>query len=86
MNKMTKSMPGFSNIGLLSFPMTTKRLKMDTIGFAASGSVLTNLATFAATAGDLTTWNFVGMAPLYSREHIQKIAIDTLGILEAHAN
>jgi len=86
LNKMTKSMPGFSNIGLLSFPMSTKRLQMDSIGFAASGSVMTNLATFAATAGNLTTWNFVGMAPLYSRKHIQKIAMDSVGILEAQAD
>ncbi len=86
LNKMTKSMPGFSNIGRLSFPMSTKRLKMDSIGFAASGSVLTDFTTFAATAGDLTTWNFIGMAPLFTRKHIQKIAMDALGILEAQAN
>ena len=86
LNKMTKSMPGFSNIGRLSFPMSAKRLRMDSIGFAASGSVMTNLATFAATAGDLTTWNFVGMAPLYTRKHIRKIAEDTLGILKAQVN
>lgn len=86
LNKMTKSMPGFSNIGRLSFLMSTKRLQIDSIGFAASGSVMTNLATFAATAGDLTTWNFVGMAPLYTRKHIQKIARDSLDILEAQAN
>jgi Condensation domain len=85
LNKMTKSMPGFSNIGRLSFPMSTKWLQMDSIGFAASGSVLTDFTTFAATAGDLTTWNFVGMAPIYTRDHIRRIARDALGILEKQA-
>lgn len=86
LNKMTKAMPGFSNIGRLSFPLSTKQLQMNSIGFAASGSVLTNLATFAATAGDVTTWNFVGMDPIYNHKHIIKIARDAVKILEKHAN
>lgn len=65
--------------------MTKARLQMDLIGFAASGSVLTDFTTFAATAGGLTTWNFVGMAPVYSRRHIREIALDALHILRANA-
>ena len=73
---------GFSNIGRVPIEEVMDPFKIESLGFAASGSTFSPFVTFGATIESLTTWNFVGMEPLMGREHTQRIADLAVKILK----
>jgi hypothetical protein len=70
-----------SNIGKVEIETIQEPFKIASLGFAASGSGISPLISFAATIERQSTWNFVGMEPLVSREHTQRIADRAMQIL-----
>lgn len=71
----------FSNIGKVDIETVQGPFNIETLGFAASGSSLSPLLGFAATIKNRSTWNFVGMEPMLSREHTQRIAAKAMELL-----
>ena len=70
-----------SNIGALDIEHHYAPLSIKRIGFAASFSATATLGLHTSTLNGCMVCNFVGMAPLYSREHIESIADRVIGIL-----
>jgi Phthiocerol/phthiodiolone dimycocerosyl transferase C-terminus/Condensation domain len=81
-SKLSAGGMGFSNIGRVSIEAVKGPFKIESLGFAASGSTFSPFVTFGATIESLTTWNFVGMEPLMGREHTRKIADLAVKILK----
>jgi hypothetical protein len=73
---------GFSNIGRVPIEAVKGPFKIESLGFAASGSTFSPFVSFGATIESLTTWNFVGMEPLMDRKHTQRIADMAVKILK----
>jgi len=73
---------GFSNIGRVPIESVKGPFKIESLGFAASGSTFSPFVSFGATIESLTTWNFVGMEPLMGRKHTQRIADLAVKILK----
>lgn len=71
----------FSNIGRVEIEAEYGSFTVESLGFAASGSGLCVLVPFVATIERQTTWNFVGMEPLISRAHTERIADKAVEIL-----
>ncbi len=71
----------FSNIGRVDIAADHDSFVVESLGFAASASGLAVLVPFVATTDTVTTWNFVGMEPLISREHTARIADKACKIL-----
>jgi len=72
-----------SNIGRVPLEDLPGPFIIEDLGFAASLSCLSPLAAFAATTERRSTWNFVGMEPLLTKAHTEKIADSALKILSA---
>ncbi len=72
----------FSNIGKVDIEGVQGPFIIQDLGFAASLSFLSRLGSFAATIKRRSTWNFVGMDPLLTREHTRQIADTALEILK----
>jgi len=72
---------GFTNIGNLAIDSNQNSFFIENIGFAASGSAMCPFIIFASTIDNRMTWNFIGMNPLFTREHIQKIGDDAMNVL-----
>ncbi len=70
-----------SNIGRVGIDSQYDDFAIANIGFAASFPIPTRLGLFAASISDVITLNFVGMEPLYSREHIERLADSAIEIL-----
>jgi len=70
-----------SNIGKVEIETIQEPFKIESLGFAASGSGLSPLISFAATIERQSTWNFVGMEPLLSKSHTERIADSAMEIL-----
>ena len=70
-----------SNIGALEIEHHYAPLSIKRIGFAASFSATATLGLHVSTLNNCMVCNFVGMAPLYSREHTESIADKVVGIL-----
>lgn len=68
-----------SNLGNVSIPVVHGKFKIETIGFAAPTP--SSFGSFAVTLDDLMTWNFVGMEPICSKEHLVRLADRTEQIL-----
>ncbi|MBW1704036.1 MAG: hypothetical protein JRJ86_02590 [Deltaproteobacteria bacterium] len=81
-SKLSAGGMGFSNIGRVPIEAVKGPFKIESLGFAASGSTFSPFVTFGATIESLTTWNFVGMEPLMGREHSQRIADLAVKILK----
>jgi Condensation domain len=73
---------GFSNIGRVPIESVKGPFKIESLGFAASGSTFSPFVSFGATIESRTTWNFVGMEPLMGRDHTQRIADLAVKILK----
>lgn len=71
-----------SNIGRVAIESVKGAFKIESLGFAASGSTFSPFVSFGATIESLTTWNFVGMEPLMGRKHTQRIADLAVKILK----
>jgi NRPS condensation-like uncharacterized protein len=71
----------FSNIGIVDIENHLGPFIIKSLGFAASPSCLSPLIACAATIKNKSTWNFVGMEPLLSEEHIKKIAAKAVEVL-----
>ncbi len=71
----------FSNIGKVDIDNLHGPFTIEALGFAASLSCLSPLAAFAATIQSQSTWNFVGMEPLLTKAHTEKIAAKALEVL-----
>jgi len=71
----------FSNIGKVEIENHQGPFTIEDLGFAASLSSFSNFAAFAATIKRQSTWNFVGMEPLFKKEHTERIAVNALEIL-----
>jgi len=81
-SKLSAGGMGFSNIGRVPIEEVKGPFRIESLGFAASGSAFSPFVSFGATVESLTTWNFVGMEPLMGREHTQRIADLAVKILE----
>ncbi len=73
---------GFTNIGRLDLETAYGGLRLESMGFAASGSALCPFICFASTINGRMSLNFMGMEPLYAREHTRRIAEQALDVLE----
>lgn len=73
----------FSNIGKVDIENHLGPFTIEDLGFAASLSSFSHFAAFAATIRRKSTWNFVGMEPLFTKAHIERIATKALEILTA---
>jgi len=71
----------FSNIGKVDIENHQGPFTIEDLGFAASLSSLSPLAAFAATINRQSTWNFVGMEPLLTKEHTKRIAAKAFEVL-----
>jgi len=71
----------FSNIGKVDIENHQGPFTIEDLGFAASLSSFSHFAAFAATIRRQSTWNFVGMEPLFKKEHTERIAANALEIL-----
>ncbi|MBW2615522.1 MAG: hypothetical protein JRD02_05050 [Deltaproteobacteria bacterium] len=71
----------FSNIGKVDIENHQGPFTIEALGFAASPSSLSPLAAFAATINRQSTWNFVGMEPLLTKEHTKRIAAKAFEVL-----
>ena len=71
----------FSNIGKVDIENHQGPFTIEDLGFAASLSSFSHFAAFAATIRRQSTWNFVGMEPLFKKEHTQRIAAKAVEIL-----
>ena len=71
----------FSNIGKVDIENHHGPFTIEDLGFIASLSSLGTLAAFAATINRQSTWNFVGMEPQLTKEHIEKIAAKAIKVL-----
>jgi hypothetical protein len=72
---------GFSNIGKVAIENHHGPFTIEALGFAASLSSIGTLSAFAATINRQSTWNFVGMEPLLTKEHTKKIATKAFEVL-----
>lgn len=70
-----------SNIGALEIKHHYEPLSINRIGFAGSFSATAAIGLYVATLNNHMVCNFIGMAPLYSRKHIESIADKVIGIL-----
>ena len=73
----------FSNIGKVDIENHQGPFTIENLGFAASISSFSHFAAYAATIRRKSTWNFIGMEPLFKKEHTQRIAAKALEILTA---
>jgi hypothetical protein len=64
----------FSNIGIVDIENQQGPFTIEDLGFAASLSSFSHLAAFATTIRRQSTLNFVGMEPLFKKEHTERIA------------
>lgn len=71
----------FSNIGVVDIDHQLGPFTIESLGFFASPSSLSSMIACAATIKNKSTWNFVGMEPLLSREHTQRIASKAMEVL-----
>jgi hypothetical protein len=71
----------FSNVGKVDIEKHQGPFTIEDLGFAASLSSFSPLAAFAATIRHQSTWNFVGMEPLFKKEHTERIAAKALEVL-----
>jgi NRPS condensation-like uncharacterized protein len=71
----------FSNIGKVDIETVQGPFNIESLGFAASGSGISPFVTFASTIEKESTWNFMGMEPLISKEHTERIAANAIEIL-----
>ena len=71
----------FSNIGKVDIENHHGPFTIEDLGFIASLSSLGTLAAFAATINRQSTWNFVGMEPQLTKEHIERIAAKAVNVL-----
>jgi NRPS condensation-like uncharacterized protein len=71
----------FSNIGKADIENHQGPFTIEDLGFAASLSSFSHFAAFAATIRRQSTWNFVGMEPLFKKEHTERIAAKALEVL-----
>jgi NRPS condensation-like uncharacterized protein len=71
----------FSNIGKVDIENCLGPFTIENLGFAASPSSLSPMIVCATTIKNRSTWNFVGMEPLLSKEHLEKIADKAMEIL-----
>jgi len=71
----------FSNIGKVDIENHQGPFTIEDLGFAASLSSFSHMAAFAATIRRQSTWNFVGMEPLFKKEHTERIAAKALEVL-----
>ena len=63
-----------SNIGVVDIETHQGPFTIESLGFAASGAGLSPLIGFAATVERESTYNLVGMEPLISRDHTERLA------------
>ncbi len=70
-----------SNIGKVEIETFQESFKLESLGFAASGSGISPLISFAATIDQQSTWNFMGMEPVLSKSHTERIAASAVQIL-----
>ena len=71
----------FSNIGIMDIENHQGPFTIESLGFAASLSNFSSLGAFAATIKRKSTWNFVGMEPLLTKEHTKRIAAKAFEML-----
>jgi hypothetical protein len=71
----------FSNIGRVGIENHQGPFTIEDLGFAASMSSLSPLAAFAATIRRRSTLNLVGMEPLLTKEHTERIAARAVEVL-----
>ncbi len=71
----------FSNIGIVEIENHQGPFTIEDLGFFASPSSFGSLIVCAATIKSRSTWNFVGMEPLLSKEHTERIAAKAMEVL-----
>ena len=77
---------GFSNIGKVAIENHHGPFTIEALGFVASLSSIGTFSAFAATIDQQSTWNFVGMEPLLTKEHTERIAAKALEVLSKAVN
>lgn len=77
---------GLSNLGVLDIPCHFGNCTIKKVGFATSGSALGTLLSAAATIEGRMVWDFVGMEPLFEKEHTERVAETAIGILKKNLN
>jgi NRPS condensation-like uncharacterized protein len=71
----------FSNIGIVDIENHLGPFTLEDLGFFASPSSFSSLIVCAASIKSRSTWNFVGMEPLLSKDHIEEIADKAMEVL-----
>ena len=72
---------GLSNIGIVNIKDTYDSFDVDSFGVAGTPSPFNNISSIAASLSNTMTWNFMGVFPLYSREHLNKLADRSVTLL-----
>lgn len=83
-NRFNASFPklvGLSNVGIIDMENHFESFGVESLGFATTPSAFNNISSIAASVSNIMTWNFMGVSPLYTREHLNKIADRSVAIL-----
>ncbi len=73
---------GLSNIGELDIRSDHGVFTVKKLCTAPSGSVVGTFLSVTATVGGRLGWDFVGMEPLYAKEHTERVADTAIEILK----
>jgi len=80
-NASFPNMVGLSNLGNVKIKNLYDTFSVDSFSGAATPSAFNNISSIAASLSNTMTWNFMGVFPLYSREHLNKLADRSVTLL-----
>lgn len=80
-NASFPNLVGLSNIGIVNIKNNYDSFTVDSLGLATTPSAFNNISSIAASLSNTMTWNFLGVFPLYSREHLNNLADRSVTLL-----
>jgi NRPS condensation-like uncharacterized protein len=80
-NASFPNLVGLSNVGIVNIKNNYDSFTVDSLGLATTPSAFNNISSIVASLSNTMTWNFMGVSPLYNREHLNKLADRSVTLL-----